>query len=160
MTSRNPQTPQELSESFMETLVLIHRNFYRNLAVPVPLNQFAMLMTLRIEKSASITEIGKNLLISKQQMSSICDKLLQAGLVTKTQDLEDRRRTLISLTPAGEKIIDDQNEIVRQKFLHSLKGLSEEERLELRDSIVHLNHYIEKLGSFSMQEQTGLKTSL
>jgi DNA-binding MarR family transcriptional regulator len=97
MLSQNPKTSQEISSSFIETLVLIHRNFYRNLTVPVPLNQFATLMTLRLEKSASITEMGQALLISKQQMSNICDKLLQAGLVTKTQDQEDRRRTLISL---------------------------------------------------------------
>ncbi|XOQ26729.1 MAG: DNA-binding transcriptional repressor MarR [Mitsuokella multacida] len=147
MLSQNPKTSQEISSSFIETLVLIHRNFYRNLTVPVPLNQFATLMTLRLEKSASITEMGQALLISKQQMSNICDKLLQAGLVTKTQDQEDRRRTLISLTAAGKKVLDDQNEIIRQKFLRSLNGLSTEEQEELKDSIVNLNHYIEKMSS-------------
>jgi DNA-binding MarR family transcriptional regulator len=80
-------------------------------------------------------------------MSNICDKLLQAGLVTKTQDQEDRRRTLISLTAAGKKVLDDQNEIIRQKFLRSLNGLSTEEQEELKDSIVNLNHYIEKMSS-------------
>lgn len=153
MPPKDSKTSQEISSSFVETLVLIHRNFYRNLAVPVPLNQFATLLTLRLEKSASITEIGKNLLISKQQMSNICDKLLQAGLISKRQDQDDRRRTLISLTEAGKKMLDDQNELIRQKFLHSLNGLSEEEQHELRDSIVNLNHYIEKMGSLYVSEK-------
>lgn len=142
-----PESSAEISSAFIETLVLIHRNFYRNLTTPVPLNQFATLMTLRLEKRATLSEIGQRLQISKQQMTNICDKLLHAGLITKRQDSEDRRRMLISMTSAGEKILDDQNELVRQRFLSNLRGLSEEERTELRHSITNLNHYIEKMAS-------------
>lgn len=142
-----PESSAEISSAFIETLVLIHRNFYRNLTTPVPLNQFATLMTLRLEKRATLSESGQRLQISKQQMTNICDKLLHAGLITKRQDSEDRRRMLISMTSAGEKILDDQNELVRQRFLSSLRGLSEEERTELRHSITNLNHYIEKMAS-------------
>ena len=142
-----PESSAEISSAFIETLVLIHRNFYRNLTTPVPLNQFATLMTLRLEKQATLSEIGQRLQISKQQMTNICDKLLHAGLITKRQDSEDRRRMLISMTSAGDKILDDQNELVRQRFLSSLRGLSEEERTELRHSITNLNHYIEKMAS-------------
>lgn len=134
-----PESSAEISSAFIETLVLIHRNFYRNLTTPVPLNQFATLMTLRLEKQATLSEIGQRLQISKQQMTNICDKLLHAGLITKRQDSEDRRRMLISMTSAGEKILDDQNELVRQRFLSSLT--------ELRHSITNLNHYIEKMAS-------------
>lgn len=142
-----PESSADISSAFIETLVLIHRNFYRNLTTPVPLNQFATLMTLRPEKQATLSEIGQRLQISKQQMTNICDKLLHTGLITKRQDHEDRRRMLISMTSAGEKILDDQNELVRQRFLSSLRGLSEEERTELRHSITNLNHYIEKMAS-------------
>ncbi len=142
-----PESSAEISSAFIETLVLIHRNFYRNLTTPVPLNQFATLMTLRLEKQATLSEIGQRLQISKQQMTNICDKLLHAGLITKRQDSEDRRRMLISMTSAGEKILDDQNELVRQRFLSSLRRLSEEERTELHHSITNLNHYIEKMAS-------------
>lgn len=141
-----PESSAEISSAFIETLVLIHRNFYRNLTTPVPLNQFATLMTLRLEKQATLSEIGQRLQISKQQMTNICDKLMQAGLVTKQQDREDRRRILVSMTSAGEKMLDDQNEIVRQKFLSSLQEFSEEEQAELYHSITDLNHYIEKMG--------------
>lgn len=142
-----PESSADISSAFIETLVLIHRNFYRNLTTPVPLNQFATLMTLRLEKQATLSEIGQRLQISKQQMTNICDKLLHAGLITKRQNHEDRRRMLISMTSAGEKILDDQNELVRQRFLSSLRGLSEEERTKLRHSITNLNHYIEKMAS-------------
>ena len=79
-------------------------------------------------------------------MTNSCDKLIQTELFTKQQDREDRRRILVSMTSAGEKMLDDQNEIVRQKFLSSLQEFSEEERAELYHSITDLNHYIEKMG--------------
>ena len=53
----------------------------------------------------------------------------------------------ISLPRAGEQIRDDPYELVRQRFLSSLRGLSKEERTELRHSITNLNHYIEKMAS-------------
>lgn len=101
MTTPSPEASTDISFAFIETLVLIHRNFYSNLATPIPLNQFATLMTLRLEKQATISEIGQHLKISKQQMTNICDKLMQAGLVTKQQDREDRRRILVSMTSSS-----------------------------------------------------------
>lgn len=56
-----PESSADISSAFIETLVLIHRNFYRNLTTPVPLNQFATLMTLRPEKQATLSEIGQRL---------------------------------------------------------------------------------------------------
>ncbi len=126
-----PESSAEISSAFIETLVLIHRNFYRNLTIPVPLNQFATLMTLRLEKQATLSEIGQRLQISKQQMTNICDKLLHAGLITKRQDSEDRRRMLISMTSAGEKILDDQNEAVFARY-----NFQEKLRIMITDRLV------------------------
>lgn len=142
-----PESSAEISSAFIETLVLIHRNFYRNLTTPVPLNQFATLMTLRLEKQATLSEIGQRLQISKQQMTNICDKLLHAGLITKRQDSEDRRRMLISMTSAGEKDPRRPERARAPAVPQQPQGLSEEERTELRHSITNLNHYIEKMAS-------------
>ena len=138
---------ESISMHFIETLVLIHRNFYRNLATPIPLNQFATLMTLRLEKQATISEIGQRLKISKQQMTNICEKLTASGLIQRETDRRDRRRVLISLTSAGERLIENQNEIVRQKFIRSLKNLRPEEQDALANAIDLLNRSIEKMAT-------------
>ena len=151
---------ESISMHFIETLVLIHRNFYRHLAVPVPFNQFAVLMTLRVDGTESLTAVGALLNISKQQMTSIteklcdagfmtsiCEKLTASGLIQRETDRRDRRRVLISLTSAGERLIDDQNEIVRQKFIRSLKNLRPEEQDALANAIDLLNRSIEKMAT-------------
>ena len=54
---------------------------------------------------------------------------------------------LISLTSAGERLIEDQNEIVRQKFIRSLKNLRPEEQDALANAIDLLNRSIEKMAT-------------
>ena len=134
-----------MSSSFIEMLVLIHRKFYRGITTPVPLNQFAVLMVLRVEEPASPTTIGDILHISKQQMTSITEKLVDAGFISRAVDPADRRRLLLSLTKRGVDILDHQNDIVKRKFIESLDDLTSEERDDLAHSIEMITHYVEKM---------------
>ena len=136
---------REMSTDFIEMLVLIHRKFYRGMQASIPLNQFAVLMVLRVEEPASPQFIGNILHISKQQMTSITEKLCDAGFITRKTDPSDRRRLLLSLTDEGNRVLDDENDIVRKKFLGSLKGLTDEEQAELASSIAMVSHYIGKM---------------
>lgn len=138
-----------MSSSFIEMLVLIHRKFYRGITTPVPLNQFAVLMVLRVEEPASPTFIGDILHISKQQMTSITERLVDAGFVTRATDPSDRRRLLLSLTDDGARVLDDQNDVVRRKFIESLAGLTDAEQDELASSIRTISHYVEKMRNAS-----------
>ena len=104
--------------------MLIHNNFYRQTKVPIPLNQFGVLMVVLTEEAVSITEISHILKISKQQMTTVIDKLVKNRLVQKQADINDRRRFVITLTPAGKQIIDDQNEIVRKRFTERIQHLT------------------------------------
>ena len=113
-----------VSQKFIETLMLIHNNFYRQTKVPIPLNQFGVLMVVLTEEAVSITEISHILKISKQQMTTVIDKLVKNRLVQKQADINDRRRFVITLTPAGKQIIDDQNEIVRKRFTERIQHLT------------------------------------
>ena len=134
-----------VSQKFIETLMLIHNNFYRQTKVPIPLNQFGVLMVVLTEEAVSITEISHILKISKQQMTTVIDKLVKNGLVQKQADINDRRRFVITLTPAGKQIIDDQNEIVRKRFNDRIQHLSSTEKAKLGDSIANYNLLIEKM---------------
>lgn len=140
----NLSTPN-VSQKFIETLILIHNNFYRQTNLPIPLNQFGTLMVLFTEESVSITDISHILNISKQQMTTVIDKLVCNGMVQKKTDPKDRRRSVITLTPAGQKIIDDQNERVRQLFNQHMQQLNQEETTQLSHSILTFNQLLEKM---------------
>ena len=104
-------------------------------------------MVLRDEEPASPQFIGNILHISKQQMTSITEKLVDAGFVTRKTDPSDRRRLLLSLTDEGVRVLDDQNDVVRKKFIESLQGLTDEEQADLASSIEMITHYINKMRS-------------
>ncbi len=140
----NLSTPN-VSQKFIETLILIHNNFYRQTNLPIPLNQFGTLMVLFTEESVSITDISHILNISKQQMTTVIDKLVCNGMVQKNPDPKDRRRSVITLTPAGQKIIDDQNERVRQLFNQHMQQLNQEGTTQLSHSILTFNQLLEKM---------------
>lgn len=140
----NISTPV-ISQKFIETLMLIHNNFYRQTKVPIPLNQFGVLMVVLNEDAVSITEISHILQISKQQMTTVIDKLVRNGLVQKQADINDRRRSVITLTPAGRKVIDNQNELVRERFSERIQRLSATERTKINDAITNFNQLIEKM---------------
>lgn len=140
----NISTPV-ISQKFIETLMLIHNNFYRQTKVPIPLNQFGVLMVVLTEDAVSITEISHILQISKQQMTTVIDKLVRNGLVQKQADINDRRRSVITLTPAGRKVIDNQNELVRERFSERIQRLSATERTKINDAITNFNQLIEKM---------------
>ena len=134
-----------VSQKFIETLMLIHNNFYRQTKMPIPLNQFGALMVISTDQPVSISSISHVLNISKQQMTTVIDKLVRSGMVQKELDIHDRRRSVITLTPAGQKIIDDQNESVRERFQARLPQLSDEENKQLSNAILTFNCLVEKM---------------
>lgn len=78
-----PAPFKDMSQQFVETLMLIRQNFYRQTAVPIPLSQFGVLCVLAADGSSSITDISHNLNIAKQQMTTVINKLVEADLVEK-----------------------------------------------------------------------------
>ena len=140
----NLSTPN-VSQKFIETLILIHNNFYRQTKLPIPLNQFGALMVIFTEEAVSISDISNILNISKQQMTTVIDKLVRNGMVQKSPDPHDRRRSVITMTAAGQKIIDDQNERVRLLFTQHIQQLDEDETAQLSQSILTFNYLLEKM---------------
>lgn len=135
----------DASAGFLETLMMIHNNFYRQTQIPVPLNQFGVLCALRAEKIASISDISHTLNISKQQMTIVIDKLVKNDLVQKTIDYNDRRRFLVSLTVKGQAVLAKQDDVVKEKFRQQSEYLTASERQQLSQIITNFNHLLEKM---------------
>ncbi|BAL82446.1 putative MarR family transcriptional regulator [Selenomonas ruminantium subsp. lactilytica TAM6421] len=125
------QDKPRLSQQFVEIMVLLHNNFGRQTQVPLPLNQFAVLCTLMDTAGMAITDISRQLNISKQQMTNIIDKLVCANYVGKEPDVKDRRRILITISDKGKRLLENHMELFRQRFDSHAQNLTEKERQEL-----------------------------
>ena len=69
--------------------------------------QFFLLMHLRHHANCGISGISEHMEISNAAASQLVDKLVQAGLLERTEDPHDRRAKQVSLTPVGEEFVEE-----------------------------------------------------
>jgi DNA-binding MarR family transcriptional regulator len=63
--------------------------------------QFQALGTLSLQGSQTMRELAQILVISKQQLTPVVDRLERDGLVARKSDPADRRLVRLELSPAG-----------------------------------------------------------
>ena len=139
------QVSPSLSQQFVEIMVLLHNNFGRQTQVPLPLNQFGVLCVLMDTQGLTITDISRQLNISKQQMTNIIDKLVSAGYVSKEPDPVDRRRLVITISRQGKKLLEEHMEQFRQRFESHAQNLTRDERQELATILRRYYELINKM---------------
>jgi DNA-binding MarR family transcriptional regulator len=79
------------------------------------------------------TELTSALMLTSSGTTKRLDRLEQAGLITRMPDPEDRRGTLITLTPAGHRLIDAATEAHLDNERRLLGALTDAEQRRLAD---------------------------
>ncbi|HEX8997045.1 MAG TPA: MarR family transcriptional regulator [Ktedonobacterales bacterium] len=69
------------------------------------MGQLKALMTLASSDAMNVSELAERLAVSKPTASILVDRLVQLGYIERTEDSEDRRRTLATPTPKGSEIV-------------------------------------------------------
>lgn len=134
----------EIAKEFMASIWGIHYNFFRNQKLPLPLNQFAILMDLSNEAyPVTIHELSESLQIKKQQMTVIISRLEAAGCISRSSKDSDRRYSEIKLTEKGMDIIKEFFSNMNNLFLTRLDKLSPEEQQRLYASFHQFSSAVE-----------------
>jgi DNA-binding MarR family transcriptional regulator len=68
--------------------------------------QFFMLMHLHRHEQCGISDLSEHMDVTAAATSQLVDKLVQAGLLVRVEDPNDRRAKQVSLSPAGELLIE------------------------------------------------------
>lgn len=72
--------------------------------------QWRVLRVLSEYGSLDSTTLADRASLLFPSLTRIATTMREKGLITQTRDKVDRRRQLIEITPAGQKIIDDRSE--------------------------------------------------
>lgn len=106
-------------------------------------SQFDILATLGNTEGMSCRELGERTLITKGTLTGVLDRLEQRGLITRTAQMEDRRRILVQLTAAGqqefERIFPDHVRHCAQPFA----GYTEQDFAALERELSRLKERLE-----------------
>lgn len=92
------------------------------------LPQLGTLHYLRAEGSQSVTAIADHLQLSLAATSHLVERLVQRGLVTRSEDLSDRRQKRVDLTAEGRTLVGH----IQAEAVASLDALLAPVPLDLR----------------------------
>ncbi|MBE3118444.1 MAG: MarR family transcriptional regulator [Candidatus Atribacteria bacterium] len=108
---------REWSEVFMHRSM---RDFKRFMdATGLSFSQINILMRLFHGGCAGVSEIGDQLGVTNAAASQAVDRLVQLGLIERTEDPEDRRAKRLALTQKGRTLIEKGVE-VRSQWIEGL----------------------------------------
>src|SRR5512136_999519 len=108
---------REWSEVFMHRSMRDFRRFMDE--TDLSFSQINILMRLLHGGSAGVSEIGERLGVTNAAASQAVDRLVQLGLVERTEDPQDRRAKKLALTPEGRRLIE-QGIQIRSKWVEGL----------------------------------------
>jgi len=79
-----------------------------------------------------ITEVARRLLLETPSVTTMVDRLTERGLVERVKDSKDRRKTLVTLTRKGKRLVDSIREPGQQLEEEMFGALGAGERETLR----------------------------
>ncbi|NJL72402.1 MAG: MarR family transcriptional regulator [Candidatus Competibacteraceae bacterium] len=88
--------------------------------------QFNMLMVLREKGEATIKDLAEALQVSAPSASTMVDRLVDLGVVDRSQSVVDRRTVLVRLMEPGEAAMTQFEECVLQGLSQLLERLGPE----------------------------------
>ena len=90
--------------------------------------QMFVLHTLSEEEALSLNELSERTATDQSSASVVVQRLVEAGLVTRTQNARDRRHVELRLTPRGRTVIRRSPPPAQQKILAAVEGMSARDR--------------------------------
>lgn len=113
--------------------------------VDIKLLHFEIMRVLKEEGTRHPAEIGERLLVAKAQMTHLIDKLVELGFVKRETDANDRRTINITLTDKGDRVLEEQDNLVINAVRDNMSSLTDKELEALSHSLRTLRDTLFKL---------------
>lgn len=122
----------------IEYLARVARRAYDSCQAPGCLRPRHMIALSLLHERGALSQqvLGEALSLDPSNVVGLLNELEERGLVTRQRDPADRRRHIVSLSPAGEKELADTGIQLTDIENEVLAALSLAERAQLRDLLV------------------------
>jgi DNA-binding MarR family transcriptional regulator len=92
---------------------------------------YQVMVTLREFGGLSQQEVSDSIKVDRSDMVRILDRLEELGYVVRVRDAADRRRHILTLTPAGQEAIERAEPVLARVTEETFARVSDEERRTL-----------------------------
>jgi DNA-binding MarR family transcriptional regulator len=128
------------------------------LSLDLPMGQFKAMATITMDGPQPVGEIGRRLGISEPAASLLVGKLEERGLAARTRDKQDRRRTLVTATQAGDELASRLRQGREEQTQRWLDALTDDELTGLLRGFQGLLRTVEVEGAGVPVEVAGTVT--
>jgi DNA-binding MarR family transcriptional regulator len=139
-----PHDPAVLAESLRPTFMRVSRRLRQeSLKAGVSAFDAVLLGRIRLFPGVGICELADSERISRPTMSAHIKRLVAEGWVEKVEDREDGRRSGLSLTPAGQRRIENIRRRRNDWLAARLANLSPEARAAIAEAVIPLSQLVD-----------------
>lgn len=121
----------KLSHDFFVLIMQLHKDVVKPeefmKGLPIPPSHGKVIFYLAQKGPSSVSNIAKDLCISKPNMTPIIDKLLEAGYVNRYEDPNDRRVLRIEVTAKAHEAFKMKREVAMDLLKLKLSTLNDED---------------------------------
>lgn len=105
------------------------------LDLDISMAQLKVLMAVAYVEHCPVGRVAETLSVGLPTASHLVDKLVVAGLVQRTEDAQDRRRTLVSLTDDGRELVSRLRQGGRERLQRWVSRMLPEDAAALRQGL-------------------------
>jgi DNA-binding MarR family transcriptional regulator len=115
------------------------------LHLDLTMGQLKTLAALASDQAMNVSTLAETLGVSKPTASILVDQVVQRGLAERTEDPEDRRRTLVTLTQAGSNLVAQLRQNGPQdRFVRWLEALDPDDLAALKRGLQALAAIVQR----------------
>ncbi|MDY0075840.1 MAG: MarR family transcriptional regulator [Bacteroidales bacterium] len=111
------------------------KSILKDLQLNISQQHFMILKLLETHENLYISEFVEKLNITKPQMTSLLDKLIELDFISRTTDQNDRRKIVVTTTQSGKKLLATINKAIDIQLDNYLIELSQEELSALENGL-------------------------
>lgn len=135
MLTTTESTPERCALEVMETVPLVMRfirgEMRRQGATDLSVPQFRALGFLHRNPGASLSDLAEHLGITRATASATVERLVRRGLINRTDDPQERRRLILTLTAEGSEHLQQARQATSTSVANVLATLSEVKLLQV-----------------------------
>lgn len=111
---------------------------------PLPMGHFKVLRFIAEQGLPTMRNIAEEMRITPPTATVMVDGLIAKKFVKRVEDRQDRRRILMQITPAGERILAEQEECFKKRVTKILACLNTEERKQFETILTKITANVGK----------------
>ena len=119
--------------------------------------EITAMFELNIEPNQSLKQLSYKMMASSSNVSVLIQSMVEDGVVCRVSDPKDRRRILLSLSEKGQKLYNNAQEHLLEKYEEYLRDLQDSDREALNEATQSMIMAMERILNLNLVKIEGEK---